>query len=229
MSPFLFQAAGIFGAGVLTSLSPCVYPMIPITVGYLGSNSDGVNSQRTKVISFFFGQVLAFTFLGVAAASLGEILGFSSEIPSVQLVTGLLLITMAIFSMGGKLPSFMSKWNQAKVFQTGIDSKTSKTTAFFQALLMGAVSALVASPCTSPVLGGVLASIAQAENLYLGTALMALYATGMSLIFLLLGLGLVNIKKLPRSGDWLNKLHKVSGVVLIAGGVYYVYQAFINW
>lgn len=229
MNPLLFQAASIFGAGVLTSLSPCVYPMIPITVGYIGSSTDSSSEQKTKILSFFVGQVLAFTALGVAAATLGEILGFSSELPSVQVGTGLLLFVMAFFSFQSKLPTFLTKWNQFKMFQSPVDGKASFITAVLQAVFMGAVSALVASPCTSPVLGGVLASIAQAQNIYLGTFLMFLYATGMSLIFLLLGLGLLNAKKLPRSGNWLNRFRIASSFLLAVGGIYYIYQGARYW
>lgn len=229
MSGVMIQAAGIFGAGVLTSLTPCVYPMIPITVGYLGASADGQTNHRAKIVAFFLGQVLVFTVLGVVAASLGEILGFSSEMPSVQLVTGAVLMLMGALSLRGRLPDSFSRWNQRGFFQTTVSHDRGVLVASSQALLMGGLSALVASPCTSPVLGGVLASIAQADSILVGTFLMSLYGAGMSSIFLVLGLGLISAKKLPKSGVWLSRFHAFSGVLLLLGGLYYVVASVKNW
>ncbi|MGB0454461.1 MAG: cytochrome c biogenesis protein CcdA [Bacteriovoracaceae bacterium] len=220
MSSFVIQSATLFGAGVLTSLTPCVYPMIPITLGYLGTEGEA-KRKKVRVIGFILGQILCFTALGVIAVSLGEILGFSSEIPEIQVGTGFILLLMAYFSHKGSLPSFMNRWNQ-NVSKSDQKLKKTMTLAFFQAILIGMVSALVASPCTSPVLGGVLASIAGAGSLLEGATLMFFYSSGMSVLFLILGLGLVGAKKLPNSGKWLGIVHKLSTILLILGGIYFI-------
>ena len=224
MLPILAQSAGLFGAGVLTSLTPCVYPMIPITLGYLGTNNSKEHkaAHKVKVLGFVSGQIIAFTALGMVAVTLGEVLGFSSEIPEIQLFTGAILLVMAYFSFKGELPSFLSKWNNSKLMTNNVEFKNNKILAYFQALLVGALSALVASPCTGPILGGVLAAMAQVQNLFLGSLLMFSYSLGMSLLFLFLGFGMVNMNKLPRSGNWMRRIHIISSVILVGAGFYYL-------
>ncbi len=221
MNPLFAQDLGVFGAGLLTSITPCVYPMIPITVGYLGQNATSTNGRRTAVLGLFTGQVLAFTALGVLAVALGEVIGFSAEVPGVKLATGVVLIIMGLFSLKGELPAFLSKWNNS-VFITKTSSAAPR--AFGQALVVGAVTALVTSPCAGPVLGGVLALMAQSGSLVTGSFLMFLYSAGLSTLFLLLGLGLLSAKSLPRSGKWLSKVHKISSFLLLGTGAYYLME-----
>lgn len=215
MNPLMIKAASVFGAGLLTSLTPCIYPMIPITVGYLGSARHEDHRKKT-VIGFFLGQVLAFTALGVAAVSLGEILGFSSELQSVQFGTAAFLFVFGFFSWKGQLPGFLQKLNNLPFLKT----KNSATLA--GAIVVGAISALVASPCASPILGGVLATIAQTGSLVTGALLMLFYSVGVSVIFLVLGLGLVSAAKLPKAGNWMVYVHKGSAVLLMGAGGYYL-------
>lgn len=207
------QLAGAFGAGLATSLSPCVYPMIPITVGFLGA-SRGAG----RVLGFFTGQVLAFTALGVIAVSLGEILGFSSEIPAVQIGTGAMLLLLAYASFAEKLPKFFYGLNRLQ----GMGNADT----FFGALLVGATSAAVASPCTSPVVGGMLAALSQIEERGWGIVLMFAFAVGLSFLFLLLGLGLTKASRLPRAGAWMKGVHKGSSVLLGLGGIYFMARGF---
>ena len=189
MTNYFFQAMAAFGAGLGTSLSPCVYPMIPITIGFLGTAGTGEGKKQHRIFGFFVGQVLAFTLLGIVAVALGEFLGFSSEIPAVQIGTG-------------------------------------STATFSGALLVGASSAAVASPCTSPVVGGVLAALSQVENRFWGMALMFSFALGLSILFLVVGLGLAKTSSLPRAGKWMIGVHKGSSVLLAVGGIYFLFKGF---
>ncbi len=215
MLNFPLQAASAFTAGLGTSLSPCVYPMIPITVGFLGSSSSAPESRsRTRIIAFATGQILTFTALGVLAVSLGEILGFSSDMPSIQIATGILLLTFAAVSLFDRLPDFLYRFNRftpAKVNGVG------------GALVLGASSAAIASPCTSPVIGGVLAAISQSEERLKGISLMFSFAVGLSFLFIVVGLGL---SRLPRAGQWMHYVQKTSGVLLILAGVNYLLKGF---
>ena len=103
----LSKLATVFGAGLLTSLSPCVYPMIPISLGYFGHQAKA--GRKLNVVLFFIGQVLVFTLLGLVAASLGEIFGFSSQNPWIQLTVGLLLLLFALASLFKFHPQFFTK------------------------------------------------------------------------------------------------------------------------
>ena len=204
-----------FGAGLLTSLSPCVYPMIPISVGYFGSQAE--RGTKTNIVLFFIGQLLTFTVLGIIASTIGEVFGFSSQNPIILGVVGVMLIIFGIFSLTGFVPGFMQKFNQ---FQFNRFEGS-----FFFPILAGAGSALIASPCTTPVLGAVLMTISTAEQFWMGSVYMFFYALGTTLIFLVLGLGIVSAKKLPRSGPWMTKIHKASAVLILLAGVYFLYRS----
>lgn len=208
------QLAGAFGAGLATSLSPCVYPMIPITVGFLGAGSENGAAKRKRVLGFFLGQVAAFTCLGVVAVSLGEVFGFSSDVPAVQIGVGLLLLAMAAMSFLERLPAVFYKLNR---FQVG-----GNTSTLGRAFLVGAGSAAVASPCTSPVIGGVLAALAQVEERSWAMVLMFSFSVGLSFLFLLLGIGLAKASTLPRAGGWMKRVHQGSALLLALGGAYSV-------
>ena len=218
MTNYFFQAMAAFGAGLGTSLSPCVYPMIPITIGFLGTAGTGEGKKQHRIFGFFVGQVLAFTLLGIVAVALGEFLGFSSEIPAVQIGTGVLLLLFAYFSFFNRLPAFFYGMNR----MLGKGS----TATFSGALLVGASSAAVASPCTSPVVGGVLAALSQVENRFWGMALMFSFALGLSILFLVVGLGLAKTSSLPRAGKWMIGVHKGSSVLLAVGGIYFLFKGF---
>ena len=207
--------ATIFGAGLLTSLSPCVYPMIPISLGYFGSQAE--KGLKKNVILFFLGQLMTFTALGVVASSIGEIFGFSSQNPVILGLVGTLLVVFGICSFVNFIPNFMQKFNQLQFNRF--------EGSFFFPVLVGSGSALLASPCTTPVLGAVLMTISTTEQFWMGTVYMFFYALGSTLIFLLLGLGIVSAKRLPRSGVWMSKVHKAGSFLIVAAGVYFFVQA----
>ena len=206
----------VFGAGFLTSLSPCVYPMIPISLGYFGSQAE--EGKKKNVVLFFIGQVLTFTILGVAAASLGEVFGFSSQNPWVQISIGVLLFAFGIASLFNFVPAFLQKTNNIQM------NRFSGT--FFFPVILGAAAALLASPCTTPVLGAVLVTISASSQLLSGTIYMFSYAFGATLIFLVAGLGITSMGKLPKTGNWMKKVHTISAVLIIGVSLFFLYQGF---
>lgn len=221
-----------FGAGFLASLSPCVYPMLPVTLGFLsrqGTNQKlSQGKKKVQVIAFFLGQVFTFTALGLIAVQLGEIFGFSSQAPAVSFSLGILLLLMAFISVSKGIQNVFSNFNTKLnllipklIPQSGPSKAPSILTGFF----FGATSALIASPCTSPVLGGVLGQISGQGSFILGMIQMVAFASGMSLIFLLLGLGMLNGKILPKSGKWLTLVHRATTGILILGALYYFWLA----
>jgi cytochrome c biogenesis protein CcdA len=216
---FFIQVFSAFGAGFLASLSPCVYPMLPITVGYFGRGED--QGQNKKVGFFVLGQVITLTILGVVAVTLGETFGFSSESRSINIFVGIFLLLMGLLSIKGKLPGFLGGLNQ-KFNNLGTSPKTNSLSA----LLLGIGSALVTSPCTTPILSAVLAMMATAGTLFKGTTVMFFYSLGFSAFLALISLGVLNLKKLPKSGQWMVYLHKISAILLIVIGVYYICRGF---
>lgn len=211
-----------FFAGFLTSLTPCVYPMIPLSLGYLGSRGSGL--RRQTVVSFVFGQVVMFGVMGLVAVQLGEVFGFLSENNSVQIGTGVFLGIFAYYSWKQELPAVFNKLNFGSQISTE-KKEFSLASAFFAGLL----SALVASPCSTPVLGGVLVMISNADSLLIGGLLMMVYGLGLSTLFLVLGLGLLKTQTLPRSGVWMKKIHLVSVVLLAASSLYFLGKGLSLW
>ena len=216
---FSVQLASAFGAGLLASLSPCVYPLIPVTLGFIGSQSTEKVGYKRRLSAFLFGQVAIMTALGVVTVALGETLGFTSEDPRVRLAVGVLLLVFGALSLSGRLPGMFDRLNRRSQ-NLGIGNHGS----FLGAFLLGVGAALLASPCTTPILSGILALIASSQTLISGTFLMLAYAIGFVTLFGVIGFGLVRTRALPKSGVWMAYLHKVSGVLLLGAGVYYLYQ-----
>lgn len=214
-SSLLFQLAAAFGAGVLASLSPCVYPMIPVSIGFLGSQAG---SGQRPVLMFFVGQVLTFAVLGVVAVRLGEIFGFSHELRSVNLIMGGLCLVFGIASLFNYFPLVGHKWNSFHSRFTRFEERS-----LWLPLAIGAGSALLASPCTSPILGTVLVTLSQSGTFQRGILLMISYSLGISLLFLGLGLGLMRLNRLPRAGRWMSRVHKCSSGLIACVGLYYIY------
>lgn len=205
--------ASTYVAGFLTSLTPCVYPLIPLSLGYLGSQKEGL--KKSTVVAFSFGQMFMFSLMGLIAVQLGEVFGFISENTYIQFAMAGMLLVFAYYSWFEKLPRFIEKLNQVG----STDSK--KPTSVFGAFVAGFVSAIVASPCSTPVLAGVLVMISQAENRAQGMGLMFLYGAGITTIFLILGLGFLKMTHMPRSGQWMRYVHKFSVLLLVASAFYF--------
>ena len=215
------QLISVFGAGLLSSLSPCVYPMIPITVGYLGLQKADQNAKR-KIFLFFIGQVIAFTAIGLIAVQLGEIFGFTGQSSLVQKISGFILIIFGLTSIFNYVPGFLLNLNTKTQF-----NYISKDSFIFP-FVIGVSSALVASPCSSPILGSVLTTLASSGDYLSGTILMISYGIGASLIFLVIGLGLIKAQTLPRAGHWMNHFHKFSSFLILGVGFYYLYLGFFD-
>ncbi len=203
----------VFGAGILASLSPCVYPMIPITLGYFGAHTG--EGRKSKVLFYIGGQAITLTILGLITVLSGESLGFSSQSPTINIIVGLMLIAAGIFAFFGHMPRKLHEWN-AKI------PGGHMIEGILGALILGASSALLASPCTTPILSSILAMMATHATLGRGLYLMLVYTAGFSLLLLFLGLGLIELKHLPRSGKWLNIIHKLGAFMMVGAGAYYL-------
>ncbi len=213
------QASAAFGAGMLSSLSPCVYPMIPISIGYLGTQTGA--HQKISVSLFVLGQIFTFTALGLVAVKFGEVFGFSSELSWINAAMGLLMIAFGVSSLFNYVPSFIHNWNSLsrKVHAVEVHD-------YVMPVLIGIGSALLASPCTSPILGTVLLTLSQEATFERGLLMMVSYSIGTSLLFLAIGFGLVALDRFPRAGLWMTYVHKFSGVLIIGVGVFYLARGF---
>lgn len=215
----LLQALGVFGGGMAASLSPCVYPLIPITVGMVGRQSP--QHQQRSILLYFFGQTLSFSILGSLTVQLGETLGFTSENRWINGFTGLGLLAFALMSFFGKMPNFTNNLNSK------LSRITNSKFKFLAPFILGVAAALLTSPCTTPILSSILGILATEGEVAKGITLMVIYSFGFSFVFLVLGFGIIKAKKLPKAGQWLNKLHHFSTLLLFVASLYFIYKSVI--
>ncbi len=204
----MFEFVTAFTGGVMASLSPCVYPLIPITISYFG-----VEGRAKALTLFLCGKVTMLVVLGLIAVRMGVTFGAAAQFPSVQIGIGAMLLFLGIYSMVGKLPKFFK----------GVDLMGEKITRSNSgAFVLGLGTTLLVSPCTTPMLYSVLVIVSSSESFLYGALIMASYGLGFSLILSLFGYGF--IKKMPRGGKWMSVVNRVSSAGLIVLGVYYIYQ-----
>jgi thiol:disulfide interchange protein DsbD len=202
----------IFAAGLATSLTPCVYPMIVITVSVFGARQATTRMEAAKLsTAFVLGIAGLFTPLGVVAAMTGDVFGSQLSNPIVLIALASFFIALAASMFGAfdlDLPSGL-KNRLATVGGVGLQG----------AFVLGLVSALIAAPCTGPVVGFLLTWVGSTGNVVFGAASFFSFALGLGMLFWLVGTFSMS---LPKSGRWLEWIKSVFGIVMVAAAVYFV-------
>jgi len=211
--PYLFIF--VFLAGILTSLTPCLLPMLPLTIAVIGKGHS--HDKRLKkfinVFIYVLGIATTYSTLGIIAASSGALFGNILSNTWTQFGFGAAFVFMGLAQFG--LFEFQTPlWLQNRFQKMG-----HKTGGIF---ISGLVSGLIASPCVGPVLVGILAFIAKSQDLVLGFWLMFAYAMGLGQLLIVLGVSSSLLYKFPRSA-WIMKTSKtILGFALIASGLFYL-------
>ncbi|RKU27657.1 hypothetical protein C6499_11660 [Candidatus Poribacteria bacterium] len=209
----------VFAGGILTSLTPCVYPLIPITVSIFGANeSAGLFKSFLLSVVYVIGIVVMYSILGVAVASTGAVFGQIMANPWVVGFISLILVTLGL-SMFGVFEIRLPYAVQNRLNTVG-------GTGFAGAFAMGTVAGVIAAPCTGPALAVVLTYIATTGSLFLGFWLMFTYALGMGLLFIGIGTFSGLLSALPRSGGWMYVLENIFGVAIITMALYFLKDVF---
>lgn len=208
----LFSFMIAFFAGLLTSLTPCVYPMIPITLAVLAQGSENRRKSEQLFFSvvYVLGIATTFSLLGLAAAQFGFLFGSLLSQIWVLALVAIILLVMALSLFGLfeiNPPAFLM--NQAAKKGSG---------RFLGAYVSGLFFGVVASPCVGPVLVAILAWVSTTQKPFLGFALLFTYAIGLGMLFIVLGLF---SKALPRSGQWMVTVKKIMGLVVLGVSIYY--------
>ena len=203
----------------MTSLTPCVYPLIPITVSVFGANESAslLKSLLLSVV-YVLGIVVTYSILGVAVASTGAVFGQIMANPWVVGFISLILVTLGL-SMFGVFEIRLPYAVQNRLNTVG-------GTGFAGAFAMGTVAGVIAAPCTGPALAVVLTYIATTGSLFLGFWLMFTYAFGMGLLFIGIGTFSGLLSALPRSGGWMYVLENVFGIAIITMALYFLKDVF---
>ena len=209
----------IFLGGILTSFTPCVYPLIPITVSYIGASSADRRGRAFALsLAYVLGISVAYSCLGVVAALGGRIFGQVSASPWTYLIIGNIFLILGlsmleVFTI--PMPGFLKRSGAASAKKKGL----------IGAFIVGISAGFVIGPCTAPALGAVLAYVAGRQNILLGISLLFTFALGMGLLLLLIGTFSGFAASLPKSGRWLNAVKKVFGIILIICAEYFIIVA----
>jgi thiol:disulfide interchange protein DsbD len=212
----------VFLAGFLTSLTPCVYPVIPIVMGYIGTRS-GKNRLKGFYLSIFFvlGLSLVYSILGVIAAKTGSLIGISFQNPLVVVIIAAIFIVMGL-SLAGlfeiPVPASISS-GARKGYRNEIVGS----------LIIGGISGIIAAPCVGPVLIALLSWVSQTGNIILGFWLTFTFSLGLGMIFLLVGTFSGIISSLPKGGAWMSGVKHLFSILLIAGGLYFLSTITAAW
>ncbi len=213
-SPLLALAAAYAG-GLLASLTPCVYPMIPITAGIIGHANVGGSRLRALFLSaiYVLGMALTYAALGFFAAASGRFFGEIGTSPWTFLIVGNLLLLFALWMLDVfQLPTF-----------TG--TALNRGGGIFGLFLAGMSAALVAGPCTTPILGALLTYTASSQNMVLGALLFFAFSLGLGTLLLAIGAFSGFLTALPRSGNWMVWIKKALGICMLLTAEYFIFKA----
>lgn len=208
----------VFIAGVLTSFTPCIFPMIPITLAVLGNHAQERSRVQNFLLSvvYVLGIATTYSVLGLIAASSGNLFGSGLGNSYVLILMCAIFLSMAL-SMYGlyelQVPAFIRN-------RFGGSSKTKG--GFGGAYVTGLFAGIVASPCVGPVLVSILTFVATSHSQFLGFAYLFTYAFGLGMIFIALGLSNQLFQRLPRSGMWMNAFKFFLGTLMLSAFYYYL-------
>jgi cytochrome c-type biogenesis protein len=200
-----------FGAGLLSFLSPCVLPLVPIYLASLcGPEIFEPKVSRSRILlllhslSFVVGFSVVFAIMGASAGLVGFAIG--AHLAIVRQIAGSLLIVFGLFMLVATKVSWLN-------FERRLAPSLGNATSYLRSFFIGAIFSLAWTPCVGPILGGVLALALGSETVWRGTYLLAIYSLGLGLPFLIIGVALDFITPL------LKRIHRYSTATYIFGGV----------
>jgi thiol:disulfide interchange protein DsbD len=213
----------LFGAGVLTSLTPCVYPMIPITAAIVGGQSLGGGAAsapsrgRTLALTgaYVLGLAAVYAGLGLLAGLTGTMFGAVSSNPWAYFTMANLLI-LASLAMFDVIPVRLPNFLVQKAATAGTGGRAAG------AFVMGAASGLVAAPCSAPVMAAVLTWVSATQSAGLGFVYLFTFSLGMCALLVAVGLSAGTVSRLPRAGAWMLWVKKGFAFVMLAMAEYYL-------
>jgi thiol:disulfide interchange protein DsbD len=210
---------GVFFGGIALNLTPCVYPLIPITASYFGGRS-GAERQGYLLIHgvlYILGISFMNSTLGVIAALTGKLMGSLLQHPAVLIFVSSVFLLMALNFFGFwelRIPTFLSP----------IISKSH--TGYAGSLFMGLTLGIVAAPCIGPFIIGLLTMVAQKGDPLFGFLIFFTLSLGLGLPLFILSIFAGNLSKLPRSGEWLLWIRNFFGWIMLAMAAYFIKPIF---
>jgi thiol:disulfide interchange protein DsbD len=203
----------IFVLGLALNLTPCVYPLIPITIGYFSNQSGARASRRVALSSLYvLGIAITYSALGVFSALSGKLFGAWLQHPAVLIFFAALMLVMASSMFGLfeiRVPQFIS-------------NRSGGQSGLLGALTMGLLIGIVAAPCVGPFVISLIALVSSLQSPFLGFLMFFVLALGLGVPYLLLGIFSSGMSALPRAGEWMLHVKKAMGFILIAMAFYFL-------
>lgn len=215
---WLLMFAASFAGGVLASISPCSLAMLPLIIGYVGGYSKETPLRIfIQLCCFILGTAFVFTVIGIICAVTGSVFAsafggyFTLLMASLLLVMGLKIIGVLDFEM--------------PVIVKAMPQNTTSSLFVFP-MLLGVTFALAGTPCSTPILAGIMAFAAMGKNLIAAVLMLFLFALGQGLILIIAGLFTSSVKNLKKLASFTEILMKISGALLILVSIYLYYKTF---
>ena len=214
----------VFFGGVLTSLTPCIYPMIPITAAIVGGSEASASSDAPRAtrwrplwltLTYVIGLALVYSALGLFAGLSGTLFGTVSTNPWLYFLMANVLIVAAL-AMLDVLPVRVPASLLSRAASAGTAGRYSG------ALIMGALSGLVAAPCSAPVMAAVLTWVSTTHSATLGFVYLFVFSLGMCTLLVVVGLSSGTLSRLPRAGIWMVWVKRVFALVMFVVAEYYL-------
>lgn len=212
----------LFLAGVLTSLTPCIYPMIPITAAIVGGQTVGETTRprwrpALLTLAYVMGLAMVYSALGVFAGISGTMFGTVSTNPWLYFAMANLLIIAAL-AMLDVLPVRLPASLVQRASTAGTGGRVGG------AFVMGAMSGLVAAPCSAPVMAAVLTWVARTQSAFLGFAYLFVFSLGMCALLVAVGLSAGALSRLPRAGAWMVWVKRVFALLMLGVAEWYLIE-----
>jgi thiol:disulfide interchange protein DsbD len=212
----------VFAGGVLTSLTPCIYPMIPITAAIVGGTTVADGAARPArwrplvlTLAYVLGLALIYSALGLFAGLTGTLFGSVSTNPWLYFAMANLLL-LASLAMLDVLPVRVPTAILERASSAGTAGRVSG------AFTMGAMSGLVAAPCSAPVMAAVLTWVSSTKSAVLGFVYLFVFSLGMCTLLVVVGLSSGAIARLPRAGMWMVWIKRLFALIMIGVAEYYL-------
>jgi thioredoxin:protein disulfide reductase len=199
--------------GLALNLTPCVYPLIGVTIAYFGNEGGAPRTVIVLASLYVLGIALMFSGVGVAVALSGGLFGAALQNPYVLVLIAAMLLTLAAASFG----LFVMQPPQWIMQRAGVARP-----GYLGALLMGFGMGVVAAPCIGPIVLGLLLMVQRSQSALFGFILFFTLAVGLGLPYIALALAAGSIRRLPRSGEWLAWIEQLFGFVLVGLALYFL-------
>ncbi len=205
-----------FLGGFVMSFTPCVFPLIPVTTGYIGISASG-SRLKGFILGFVYvtGVALTYAALGVAASLTGNLFGKVSSNPWVLMTVGAVI---GVFGLA-MLDLFHISLPQA------IKMPVHKKGSVFSTFVLGLCSGFVVAPCTAPVMGSILVLISTRSNVVYGGLLLLCFAYGMGFILIASAVFSALLTTLPKAGRWMVIVKKIYALLLLGASAYFIAEA----